>query len=165
MIPFVFILLAASAHMDLVDEMVQVPAGDWRYVEVTLKQRPAVVSADYELKSGPAAVRLELMRREDLERLRDGLPNGVLTVTGTGRSGRLEFPVEVRGEYALVIDNRDSTTPAAAHVRVALDFGQAGARVTTLSPTRRLAVVVISFAVFFGIVFYSARRLLRGIRR
>jgi hypothetical protein len=37
--------------------------------------------------------------------------------------------------------------------------------VTTLSPRRQIEIVIISFAAFFGIVSWSARRLLKGIRR
>jgi hypothetical protein len=49
---------------------------------------------------------------------------------------------------------------------VVLDFGaRPGPQVTRLSPQRQFTVILISFAVFFGIVTYSARRLLRGIRR
>jgi len=36
---------------------------------------------------------------------------------------------------------------------------------TRLSPRRQLVVILLSFATFFGIVTWSARRLLRGIRR
>ena len=37
--------------------------------------------------------------------------------------------------------------------------------VATLPPERRLVVILISFAVFFAIVTWSARRLLRLVRR
>jgi hypothetical protein len=37
--------------------------------------------------------------------------------------------------------------------------------VIRLSPARQLTIIVITFAVFFAIVSYSARRLLHGIRR
>jgi hypothetical protein len=52
-------------------------------------------------------------------------------------------------------------------LRVSLDFSprRLGPEVTRLSPERQLAVIVISFAVFFGIVAYSGRKLLRAIRR
>ena len=40
-----------------------------------------------------------------------------------------------------------------------------GPLVIRLPRERQLTVIVVSFAVFFGIVTYSARRLLRGMRR
>jgi hypothetical protein len=171
MIPFSLILLAAATHVDLVNETVGVPAGDWRYVEVGLKQRPAFVSADYTVEPGSGEVRLALMERDQLERLPGkpvggALPDGVLAITGAGRSGRLRYRAPVRGEYAVVIDNRLGSRAAAAHLRVSLDFGgRPGLEVTRLSPARQLTVIMITFAVFFAIVSYSARRLLQGIRR
>jgi hypothetical protein len=171
MIPLFLILLAAVTRVDLVNEVVLVPAGDWRYVEVGLKQRPAFVSADYKVEPGSGEVRLALMERDQLERLRGkpghgALPDGVLAITAPGRSGRLRYRAPVRGEYAVVIDNRRASRAAAAHLRVSLDFGgRPGPEVTRLSPARQLTVIAVTFAVFFAIVGYSARRLLQGIRR
>jgi hypothetical protein len=171
MIPLSLILLAVSTHVELVNEVVRIPAGDWRYVEVGLKQRPAFVSADYRVEPGSGEVRLALVERDRLEQLQSkpeggALPEGALAISAPGRSGRLRYRAPVRGEYAVVVDNRLGSRPAAAHLRVSLDFGaRPGPEVTRLSPARQLTVIVITFAVFFGIVSYSARRLLQGIRR
>jgi len=153
--------------VDLVDEVYRIPAGEWRYVEVGLRQRPAFVSADFEVQSGSRRVRLALMRREDLDRMRDDRPYGVLAATDPAASGRLRYAVRVTGDYVIVIDNRgDPDHPAAAQLRVALDFGApSGPAVTRLSPTRQLTVIALSFAVFFAIAGYSARRLVRGFKR
>jgi hypothetical protein len=43
-----------------------------------------------------------------------------------------------------------------------LDFARHGPTMTQLSPRRQMTVVLIGFAVFFGIVSFSARRLLRA---
>jgi len=170
MIPLSLILLAASTHVDLVNEVVRVPAGDWRYVEVGLKQRPAFVSADYTVEPGSGDVRLAVVERDQLELSGKpgggALPDGALAITAPGRSGRLRYRVPRRGEYAVVIDNLMGAGAAAAHLRVSLDFGgRPGPEVTRLSPARQLTVIAITFAVFFAIVSYSARRLLQGIRR
>jgi hypothetical protein len=51
------------------------------------------------------------------------------------------------------------------HLRVSLDFsGRAGETIQYLSPQRRLTVILISFAVFFGIVTWSARKLLAAVK-
>jgi hypothetical protein len=63
-----------------------------------------------------------------------------------------------------MVDNLGDS-PAMVHLRVTLDFSRRGPTVTQLSPQRQLAVVAISFAVFFGIVTFSARRLLRHLKR
>jgi hypothetical protein len=166
MIPLALILLAAATRLELVDEVLRIPAGDWRYVELGLKQQAAFVAADFEVQSGSQHVKIELMRHEDLERLRAGRPNGVMAATAPAASGRLLYHVRVPGDYVVVIDNRDGDgQEAVARLRVALDFGaRPGPQVTRLSPQRQFTVILISFAVFFGIVTYSARRLLRGIR-
>jgi hypothetical protein len=158
------LLAAANTRVTLLNEVVPVPAGDWRYAEVTLKQRPAWISAQYEA-AGNQEVRLALLRREDLDFLRQDFPPGVLAVTSRASSGRLVYDAPLRGVYAVLVDNRAGAQAAAVHLRVFLDFGaRPGPEVTTLSPARRLAVIAISFAVFFAIVIYSARRLFRGIR-
>jgi hypothetical protein len=167
MIPLALILLAAATRLELVDEVLRIPAGDWRYVELGLKQQAAFVAADFEVQSGSQPVKLELMRHEDLDRLRADRPNGVIAATALAASGRLLYRVRVPGDYVVVIDNRDGDGQVAvARLRVVLDFGaRPGPQVTRLSPQRQFTVILISFAVFFGIVTYSARRLLRSIRR
>jgi hypothetical protein len=167
-IPAALVLLAAAAstHVQLIDDVVRVPAGDWRYVEVALKQRTAFVSADYQVESHSPAIRLALLRRDDLERMRNQMPEGALAVTGQAPSGHIRYRVPERGVYVVLVDNRASSQPAAVQLLVALDFGvRPGPPVTRLSPQRQITVIVISFAVFFAIATYSARRLLRGIRR
>ncbi len=167
MISFALILLAASTNLELVNDVFHVPPGEWSSVALGLKQRPAMVAADFEVESGAGKLRLELMRREDLGRLRNELPVGAIAATSRATSGRIRYRVRVPGDYVVVIDNRGGDArPVDARVRVALDFQMlSGPEVTRLSPGRQFAVISISFAVFFGIVSYSARRLLRGIRK
>ena len=88
MIPLALILLAAATRLELVDEILRIPAGDWRYVELGLKQQAAFVAADFEVQSGSQLVKLELMRREDLDRLRTDRPNGVIAATAAAVSDR-----------------------------------------------------------------------------
>lgn len=167
MIPVALILLAAASHVEPVDEVYQIRAGQWGYIELGLHQKPAFVTAEYEVKSGSHAVRVALMRRVDMERLREDRPSGVLAVTEPAGSGRLRYPVQVAGDYVLLIDNRQSgDRPAEVHLRVSLDFGTAPApEVSRLSAPRQITVIAVSFAVFFAIAGFSARRLLRGINR
>lgn len=165
MIAFTWILmLASSTVVDVVDEVYQIPASEWRYVELGLNQRPAIVHAHYQVESGSQQVRLALMRREDLERLRAGLPHGVIEETDPAGSGSFTPHVRGPGDYVVVVDNPGAA--ASVHLRIWLDFGvRPGHEVTQLSPQRQLVVILLSFAFFFGIVTWSARRLLRGIKR
>ena len=165
MIVLAWIVLAASTGVDLVDEVYQIPAKEWRYVELGLNQKPALVSAGFQVENGSREVRLALMHREDLDRLREGAPQSVIDLTAASASGSLKPHVRGPGDFVIVVDNRGDT-PAKVHLRVHLDFA-VGPRseISQLSPGRQLAVVLISFVVFFGIVGWSARRLLREIRR
>jgi len=69
----------APTSVELVDEVYQIPANEWRYVEIDLKQQPALVSATFQVLTGAGQARIALMRRQDLERLRGGEPHGVMT--------------------------------------------------------------------------------------
>jgi hypothetical protein len=166
MVAFVpLLLLAASTRVDLVNDVYHIPPREWRYVELGLKQNPALVSAHFEGIGGPRDVRLALMRRDDLEHLRAGLPHGVIAETTPGGNGDLHSYVPATGDYVVVVDNL-SDTAARLHLRISLDFlAPPGPEARLLSPQRRWTVIAISFAVFFGIVTFSARRLLRSIRR
>lgn len=160
MVVFAWILLlASSTRVQLVDEVYQIPAKEWRFVELGLNQKPAKVWATYRVESGPGTVRLALMHREDLGKLQDGVPESVLDVTGAAGAGMLGPRVRGPGEYVIVVDNRGEA-PARVHLRINLDFRA----VTQLSRQRQVVVVAISFAVFFGIVGWSARRLWREIK-
>jgi hypothetical protein len=161
------VLLAASTSVELVDEVYHIPPAEWKYVEVNLRQNPAMVVAGFDVQSGSGKVRLALMTRADLERLREDVPHGLLAVTEIGKSGAINFRVRQPGDYVLVVDNRSSKEqPAAVHLRIALDFARpSGPIVTSLGPRRQLTVIVLAFAFFFGVVTFSARKLLRAAKR
>lgn len=159
------LLLGAATGVDLVNETYEIPAGEWRYVEVRVQQKPALVSAEYSSERPRQNIRLALLRRDDMERFRDERPHGWLAATEAGRSGRLRYFVHEPGDYAVIVDNRSGESRAPIHLRVWLDFAGDGPSVTRLSPLRQLTVIALSFAVFFGIVTWSARRLLRSLRR
>jgi hypothetical protein len=55
--------LAAGSQM-LLDEVFHVPAGEWRYVPVILKQPPVTVDCDFRVISGNGAVRVVLVNRD-----------------------------------------------------------------------------------------------------
>jgi hypothetical protein len=159
-------LLVSPSSVDLVDEVYRIPANEWRYVEVSLRQQPALLSAELESQAGSHPVQAALLRRSDLDRLIGDHPYGVLASTSPGPVGRLHYYIRDPGDYAVVLDNRDNDAPAAVRLHVWLDFsGRAGHDAETLSPQRRLTVILVSFAVFFSIVTWSARRLLQAVRR
>jgi len=158
----ILLWLATSPHA-LLDEVFHVPAGEWRYVPVILKQPPVTVDGDFRVISGSGAVRMVLLNREGLDTLRGGErePLGSGAMAPQGQLSRL---VSLPDEYAVVLENR-GPSPVDVRVRVSLDFSTRGRpRAQVLSPGRRFGVIVISATVFLGIVLYSARRLL-GVMR
>ncbi|HWB95084.1 MAG TPA: hypothetical protein VG672_00225 [Bryobacteraceae bacterium] len=159
------LLLAAAPRVELVDEIFEIPPEEWRYVEVSLKQQPVSVGCEYEVESSGGSVRVALLTRADMLRMRDGRAYGVVASTEFGPAGSMHLPVHLPGQYALVVDNRSpGPRSAKVHLRVYLDFSHERGQIGTLSRGRQLAVILISFSVFFGIVFWSGRRLLRAIR-
>jgi hypothetical protein len=158
------LLLAASSRVQLVDQIDVVPVNDWRFVDLGdlgLKQSLARVKADFNVESGPP-VQMILMEHADLELLKRGETHGLVATTPIRPRGHLEIRAGEPGDYVVVVENRSGRAgPATVHLRVSVDFVEA----TQLSPERQLTVIAISFAVFFGIVTYSARRLWRAVTR
>ncbi len=158
----VLLLLNPAPRVDLVDEVIDIPASEWRYVELNLKQQPVSVTCDFTAAEGDR-VRLALLRGEDLHRLREDRPHGILAATRSAARAALRFAISEPGEYAVVVDNR-ADRPAKVRLRVGLDFSASAPQVRYLSRGRQWTVVLASFAFFFGVVVYSARRLLRSAR-
>ena len=59
------LLFASTSRVDLVDETYVIPAANWRYIELELKQLPVTVFCDYHAGPGSTQVRLALMRRRE----------------------------------------------------------------------------------------------------
>jgi hypothetical protein len=158
--------LASAAAEEIVDHVYTIPADEWRYVDLRIGQRDAVVEAEFGVRSGSDHVRLAVMRRDDLDHLREGLAHGVVEATEAGSAGKLSCRVRPPGDYVVVVDNRQGDGRAAVvRLRIWLDFPPGGTYPERLSPQRRLAVILVSFAAFFAIVTWSGRKLLPPVRR
>jgi len=157
------LLLFASGSQPLVDEIFQVPAGEWRYVSLALKQVPVTVECEAGVIAGAGAIRVALVNPEGLDDLKKGdrapLASGAIL-----RQGTFHRLVSVADEYAVVLENT-GRGPATVRLQVALDYSASGRpQARYLSRERRLGVILISTTVFLAIVGYSARRLL-GVMR
>jgi hypothetical protein len=159
-------LAAASAQTELVDEAFLLPAAEWRYVELRLSRPSATVICRYEAPPG-SRVRAALLPAEDLARMRNDEPHGVLVATPAGERGGFRHSVHQPGDYYVVVDNRnDGARAARVTLRVSLDFAASGRpAVRTLSPRRRAVVIAVSCLFFVGVVGFAGRSLLRGLRR
>lgn len=159
------LLLLPATRVDVVDEVFDIPPSEWRYVQLNLNQQPVAVMCQFEASRG-RQLRLALVGAEDLARMRDEQPHGMAAVTGRGSHGHMRYTVRAPGEYFVVVDNRGDASRATVRLRVWLDFAPvAEPAARTLSFERRAAVVAISCVAFFGIVGFTGRRLLRGLRR
>jgi hypothetical protein len=157
------LLLLASGSQVLLDEVFQVPAGEWRYVPVILKQPPVTVDCDFNVISGSGMVRLVLVNRDGLDTLRGG-DREPLGSGAFARQGKFSRRVSLPDDYAVVLEN-GGRGEAQVRLRVSLDFSARGRpQAQVLSPERRFAVIAISATVFLAIVFYSGRKLLGAIR-
>jgi hypothetical protein len=167
MIFALLVLFTATTRLEVIPSQTsEVPAHDWRYFEIDLQQRPALVEAAFAVESGSQRIRMALLRRDELQRLREESPAGVLELTEPAHGGSLRHQVREPGEYVIVLDNRSESRPATVRFNVWLDFaGPAEPGVAQLSSGRRLVVVLLSCTLFFGVVTFSARRLRRAITR
>ena len=158
------LLLAASGSIVLTDDVYQIPAGGWRWVRFEIHQRPATVECRFETVGGGEA-HAELVSRPELELIHQHKIHDALASTDTARTGAFSQYIRDPDEYAVVIENPGSS-PVAARLTVALSFGpprQPASRY--LSRDRRLTVILVSFVMFFAIVSFSARALLRAMKK
>ena len=158
MIAALLFLLAAFARVDLMDENFEIPASDWRYVPRPLTQQPAMADCVFQSDRPDAQVRLVLLSHADLNAWRVDRDHEEIATTPVGPRGTLRMPVHDLDTY-VAIENR-APRPVRVRLRVFLEQPQ----VRYLSRGRQLAVIVISFGVFFAIVSLSARKLLKAIR-
>jgi hypothetical protein len=155
------LLLAASRPVVLTDDVYQIPAGEWRWVRFDIHHQPTTVQCRFETV-GTGEVEAELVSRQDLELIREHKSHDSLAATDTARTDSFSQYIGDPGEYAVVVEN-PGKSPVAARLTVALSFGQAESRY--LPRDRQLAVILISSVTFFAIVTFSARALLRAIKR
>jgi len=160
MLLLAWLFLQAVTSVQLVDEVYDIPTDNWRYAELGLNQKPALVIARFDVTPPVQKARLSLMTGDELQKLQAGQSPADLSSTPLLTQGTLVYNVPVAGDYVIVIDNRGQ--PAAqVRLRVRLDFPT----VSQLPREKQLAVILISCAAFFVVVTWSARRLLRNIRR
>jgi hypothetical protein len=159
MIAALFFLLAAFSRVDQIDETFEIPARDWRYVPGPVTLQPAMVDCLFQSDRTDARVRLVLLSRADLNAWRVGRDHDEIAGTPAGPSGTLRMSIHDPDTY-VAIENR-APRPVQVRLRVFLEEPD----VRYLSRGRQLAVIVVSFGVFFAIVSLSARKLLKAARK
>jgi len=166
MILLALMLLATPARVDLVDDLVRVPASRWSVIDVLLKQRGAVVECRYSVERGRSGVRVALMSVADAERFQAGRSHRPLVSLPYERTGFFRHPVTKPGEYRLVIDNRmEGRGPALVRVQLTAVFGDPMLEVRELPAGRRATVVIVSLGLFAAVALWAAGRIRRASRR
>lgn len=155
------LLLAASRPIILTDDVYQLPADGWRWVRFDLHRQPANVECRFETL-GDGEARAELVSRAELELIRQHRIHDTLAFTDPAHKDSFSQYIQEPGEYAVVVEN-PGKGPVAVRLTVAMSFGQPVSRY--LPRSRRLTVILVSFALFFAIVTFSARALLRAMKK
>ena len=139
------------------------PHHRWRYDRfvTNAKQLPVDVDCTFRVLEG-GHVKVELMTEENLQALRDGRKYEAIQVS---YDGSLHQEIGLPGTFAIVVWNDDESRPAEVALRLALDFsGKSLNPPRTLSPERKLTVILLSFIGFILIVTLSARQLLNAMK-
>jgi hypothetical protein len=156
LLPVALLLLSAGSRL-LLDDKIEIPPSEWRYVDVEGKERMAVVNCEFQVLSENSPVRAVWIARANLEGFRAGRRVSILAATPFGVEGRLRHVAPEPGDYAMVLENQPASRVAAkVRVRVWLESAISPREV---SAQRRVAVILISTIVFFGIVSFSAFKL------
>ena len=139
--------------------------GDFRWIPFTVRQTPASVDCRYEVVDGNPSVHVELLPMSEFRLFDRGLKHGTLVVTPEGRNGEFRRIINVSGQYAVVVVNGKRSPPATVSLQVRTSVNPDATNISRmLSPSRRLTVILISFAFFFISVTWSARMLIRGMK-
>jgi hypothetical protein len=158
------LLLAAAVPSHDVGQPFRLESGDFRWIPFTVRQTPSEVDCRFEVVKGNASVHVELLPMSEFRLFNRGREHDTMALTPDGHSGEFRRIIDVRGQYAVVVENARGAPPATVllHVQTNVNPGADVAR--TLSPARRFTVVVISFAFFVVTVAWSGRKLMRAMR-
>lgn len=158
------LLLAAGDPPPDAAQPIRLEPGDFRWVDITVRQTPSEVDCRYEVIEGDPSVSVELLPRSEFRAFSRGRDHDTMAMTPKGRNGEFRRIVDERGRYAVVVKNASGARPATVvlHVKTNVNPGADAAR--TLPPERRLAVIAISLAVFFVTLAWSGRKLLKAMK-
>ena len=137
--------------------------GDIWYLKVVVRRTPEEVDCHFRMIKGSPTVHLELMSVNEYHRFNRGQTHHALALTPEGARGDCREIIDEPGEYGVVVINEKNAPAASILVQVHTSIDPKDLA-RTLSPERRLTVILISFAFFFVSVTWSARKLIQGMR-
>jgi len=158
------LLVAAASPPQGGGEPFRLEPGDFRWVPFTVKQTPSEVDCHFEVVKGNPTVHVELLPMSEFRQFDRGREHETMALTPEGRSGDFRRVIDIRGKYAVVIENARGAPPATVLLRVQTSLNPGADAAQTLSRGRRFAVVLISFAFFFVTVAWWGSKLIKAIR-
>ena len=139
--------------------------GEFRWIPFTVNQTPTEVDSSFQVIRGDPSVHMELLPMSEFRRFNRGREHSTLALSENGRSGAFRRILDTRGQYVVVVINKSNAHAAMVALEVRTDLNpNADVIAKTISPQRRLAVILISFAIFFATVTWAGVRLLRAIK-
>jgi hypothetical protein len=159
-----FLLAAASGQQQDAGQPFRLEPGDFRWIPFTVRHTPSEVDCRFEVTQGDASVHVELLPMSEFRLFSRGREHDTMALTPDGRSGEFRRIIDVRGQYAVVVENKRGAAPATVSLRVQTNLDPGADVARFLSPARRLTVILISFAFFFVTVAWSGRKLIRAMR-
>lgn len=159
------VVAQAPAQPEAAPQQIHLAPGEYRWIPLTVKQTPTAIACKYQVLEGNAGVHAELLTMREFRLLAKGLQHESLATTREGQSAEFRRIVGTPGQYAAVISNRKDAQPAVVSFDVRTEVDPASANVAQTLPARRkLAVILISFALFFVTVVWSGILLTKAIR-
>jgi hypothetical protein len=164
LITAVLLLAAASTQQQDAGQPFRLESGDFRWIPFTVRHTPSEVDCRFEVTQGNPSIHVELLPMSEFRLFSRGREHDTMALTPDGRNGEFRRIIDVRGQYAVVVENERGAPTATVllHVQTNLNPGTDIAR--TLSPARRLTVILISFGFFFVTVAWSGLKLVRAMR-
>jgi hypothetical protein len=159
-----FLLAAASTQQQDAGQPFRLEPGDFRWIPLTVRHTPSEVDCRFEVTQGDPSIHVELLPMSEFRLFSRGREHDTMALTPNGKTGEFRRIIDVRGQYAVVVENRRGAPPATVLLRVRTNLDPGADVARTLSPARRLTVVLISFGVFFVTVAWSGRKLIRAMR-
>jgi hypothetical protein len=157
-LPIAALLCAASLQA----VPLRLEPGEYRWLPFTVQRIPTAVDCRFRVLEGGATVHMEIMPSAEFRRFSHGREYEPLAAAPDGRTGEIKRLVDKRGEFAVVVENESRGPAALVDLEVSTNLNPPDAQARVLSPERRLAVILISFGIFFGLVTWSGWRLWRG---
>lgn len=155
------LLLAVPAMAaSVVEHAFELPAGEWRFAEVTTAQPGTVIHAECLVTRGEGPVILEVIAKSQLDAHKTAARRPYLARQGPAQSVRLTAVAGDPGVYAVVVESPEQT--AAVRLQIRLEEERLARE---LPAGQRALITALSLGAFVAILVYAGGRLrpyLRG---